>query len=76
MSIRAMRRVVRRENEGVMLRRMAKRWLATGAVPVAHIVADLNDAEEVITISTVAPAARPTSSALPATVAFRRSVPC
>ena len=71
-----MRRNVRRENEGVMLRRMAKWWLATGTVPVAHIVADLNDADEATTTGTGTPAVLPTPSALLATNAFQRSVPC
>jgi len=34
-----------RIGEASMLRRLTQAWLATGAVPVVHIVADLDDAD-------------------------------
>ena len=47
MSTRLARRAVNRQrNEAAMLRRAVDRWLTTGTVPVAHIVADLNELED------------------------------
>jgi hypothetical protein len=46
MSVRQLYRIGRRKNENVMLQRMAERWLATGTVPVAYIVVDLNEPQD------------------------------
>jgi len=38
-----------------MLRRAVDRWLTTGTVPVAHIVADLNELEDAPVVLPPAP---------------------
>ena len=56
MSTRLVRRAVNRQtNEAAMLRRAVDRWLTTGTVPVAHIVADLNELEDAPVVLPPAP---------------------
>jgi hypothetical protein len=56
MSTRQARRAVNRQrNEAAMLRRAVNRWLTTGTVPVAHIVADLDELEDAPVVLAPAP---------------------
>lgn len=57
-------------SETVMRRRVAQIWLTTGAVPVAHIVADLDDSDA--SAHRLRPAPRVTRRA----TVSRRAHPC
>jgi hypothetical protein len=77
MSVRQLYRVGRRlKNESVMLQRMAERWLATGTVPVAYIVADLNEPDDTSAMLAGPPGIIPSPNGILDAFVFEGPVPC
>lgn len=50
-SLRNLLAASRAASEGRVLRRLTKIWLATGTVPVAHMVADSDDAAATVSLA-------------------------